>query len=129
MFPKTLAIDFGTKKIGLAISYGTLAEPYGVILNSESTFTKIQETCNLEAVKQLLVGVSDGKSALQAEEFAASLQKFTDLPVFLTDETLSTASALEKIKEIKGKVYRGDDDHIAAANILQEWIDTNPGLS
>lgn len=129
MFPKTLAIDYGTKKIGLALSYDTLAEPFGIIQNSDNVFAEIKSICAREGVEQLLIGVSDGKSAELAKNFALSLQKFTGLTAFITDETLSTKLAIEKIKQVKGKAYRGDDDHIAAANILQEWIDTNPRLS
>lgn len=128
MFPKTLAIDFGTRKIGLALSYGTLAEPFGILQNSPEVFAEIRKICESELVEQILIGVSDGKSAENAKNFANDLGSNINLPIFMTDETLSTKVALAKIKEIKGKAYRGDDDHIASAVILQEWIDTNPDL-
>ena len=40
---KVLAIDFGTKRIGVAISEGTLAEPLVVLENDQNIFHQLQE--------------------------------------------------------------------------------------
>jgi putative Holliday junction resolvase len=129
MFPKTLAIDVGTKKIGLALSYATLAQPFRIIANTQSVVQEIQDICQEEQVEQILVGISEGKSAQLARDFAALLQSSINLPLTMTDETLTTQEAIEKIQQVKGKLSRMDDDHIAAAIFLQEWIDSNGEMS
>lgn len=126
MAPKTLAVDYGTKKIGLALSYATLAEPYGILVNSPAVFEEIAEICQKERVERLLVGISEGRSAENTLNFIARLKANIKLPIFTTDETLSTHQAGQQIKETRGKAYRGQDDHIAATNILQEWLDIQP---
>lgn len=123
-FPKTLAIDVGVRKLGLAVSYASLAEPLLVLPNDQNALSSIGQIVIKEAVEQVLVGISEGKSADLARQFASSLEEYIDLPIFFADETLSTKSALEKIRQTKGKAYRGDDDHMAAAVFLQDWIDS-----
>lgn len=124
MIPKTLALDFGERKVGLALSYGTLAEPLQVLPNDEFLLDQLGAICEEHQVEQLVVGISESTSAELSKEFAERLTSLA-LPVYFADETLSTQKAQELITQIKGKAYRGQDDHFAAAVFLQEWIDTH----
>jgi len=118
---KTLGIDFGDKKIGLAISYNDLAEPLKVI---RTCFwpKKLKKICQEENIKRIVVGVSEGKMAEKQKRFASELKKVLNLPVFLVDETLTSKEAIVKMKQV-GK--RGREDKFAAALLLQRFLDKN----
>ena len=69
---KTLGIDYGRSKIGLAISEGTLAEPWKVIRvdSFEDAVGKVMQVIKVEQVEKV-VGISEGKMG----EESKSLQK------------------------------------------------------
>ncbi|MBP7774338.1 Holliday junction resolvase RuvX, partial [Candidatus Woesebacteria bacterium] len=50
-----LALDFGTVRIGCAVSYGTLAEPITVIANTPEVFEQILKLIETHAITQILV--------------------------------------------------------------------------
>ncbi len=120
--PKTLALDFGTVRVGCAVSYGSLAEPLCIIGNSPEVFDKIAALLNEHRIQQVLVGVSEGASAQRARQFGQRVHEKTGLPVAYADETLSTQSARKKLRE--QKKIAPIVDHYAAAEFLQEWLDT-----
>ena len=122
---KILAIDFGTKRIGLALSYGTLAEPLPEISNDDATLLNLHQLCEREAVTKIVMGLSEGDMAQQTEEFAHHLAEKVKLPIEFTDETLSSLVATRQLKE-QGKTsprQRSVVDSRAAANFLQEYLD------
>lgn len=123
--PTTLAIDFGTKRIGLAISVATLADPLTIIPNDENSVAKIKEICAQENVKQLLVGVSEQVMAEKTKVFAQQLKEKIDLPLFFVDETLSSKETHQKLSSSQMKLSKrqGPIDHYAASLFLQEWLD------
>jgi len=118
---KILGVDFGTKNIGLAIAEEGLVEPYGEVKN---LFKEIKEICKREKIEKIVVGISEGKSATFAKKFAQRLANLTCLPVELTDETLTTHDALVKMKTV-GKKWRKKTDAIAAALILERYLETH----
>lgn len=125
MIPKTLAIDFGTKRIGLAISIATLADPLKIIPNNDNTIKEIKKVIEEEAIKQILIGLSEQKMAKKIKLFAKDLKKEIDLPIFFYDETLSSKETHIKINNshMKKSKKRQPIDHYAASHFLQEWID------
>ena len=124
-YPTFLAIDFGTKRIGLAISRGTLAEPLKIIANDQQTFQTLAAICNQEAVSQLVVGLSENEMAKQTQAFVQELQKNIALPVVFMDETLSSNTVGAKLKARGAKLKKRQQpiDHLAAAEFLQEYLD------
>jgi putative transcription antitermination factor YqgF len=124
MKPTTLAIDFGTKRIGLAITRGSLAEPLEIVTNDQQAISKIKNICQREQVKQLLVGISENTMAELTKDFAQKLQEQIGLPMFFADETLSSHSVIQKLKTNTHKKRSGDIDHFAAAVILEEWMES-----
>ena len=122
--PTTLAIDYGEKRIGLAVSFGTLAEPVGVITNDEAFLVNLKRVMDEYQVKQILVGVSEGQSAEKARGLGDKLAQLTRLPIYYVDETLSTKIAMKKLKQANKKVDQKNLDHFAAAEFLQEWLET-----
>lgn len=120
---KYLGIDFGKRKIGLAISEGILAEPYRITDNGNWEMV-IKKICGEEKIEKIVIGISEGESAKKAKDFGFQIEKQTGLPVEYFDETLTTHDALAKMKEAKSK--KQDEDAISAAIILQNYLDSQP---
>ena len=124
---KILAIDFGTQRIGLAVSRHSLAEPLKIIDNDELVFEGIEQILEQEEIELILVGLSENKMAQKTKEFSQELKKITSLPIEFIDETLSSKNVHQKLatSAMKLKKRQGSIDHYAAADFLQEWLDTN----
>jgi putative holliday junction resolvase len=130
-----LGIDYGERRVGLAISdpTGTIASPAGVILRRAGKRPPVAEIVRraeeLEA-RGFVMGLPlDGNGdetarSIEARAVAAELGKRTGLPVELIDERYSTAAALRAIHEMGGKraERKGDVDALAAAVILQQAL-------
>lgn len=120
---KYLGIDFGTKRIGIAISdnEGALAFPRAVWENNETFFERLREIVEKEGIEKIVVGVpkalSGKETAMtrQVEKFIARLAR-EGFTVEEQDEMFSTKTA----KENTPKDMR---DASAAALILQGYID------
>ena len=93
---RLLGIDYGRAKIGLAISEGSLAEPFSVIRyeDEKALLEKIKALVDKEEIDKAVVGVSEGRSAEEAMGFGEKLKNLGVEVVFF-DETLSTVSAQE----------------------------------
>lgn len=126
MSKKVLAIDFGTKRIGLAVSRGTLAEPLTVLLNDDSIFDKIDNIINQERVVLVVIGLSENEMAEKIKKFAEKLETHIAVPIEFFDETLSSKTVREKIQSshIKRSKRSKPIDHYAAAVILEEWMES-----
>ncbi len=123
MIPKTLALDYGTVRVGVAVSRGTLADPLIILPNDADLYSQILNIVQREAVQQVVVGISENVMALKSEAFAETLRKQLTIPVLHADETLSSKVVHEKMLFAKQKKRQGAIDHFAAATFLQEWID------
>lgn len=124
---KYLGIDYGKSKIGLAISEGILASPLKIVSvhSLSDALVKIDQVINGEQIDQVVIGVPDsGQSLLMIRKFIDQLKK--RLPVVEVDETLTTQLVQQQLRELKvprGK--RAQDDALAAAMILQEYLDSH----
>mgnify|MGYP001598128320 CR=1 FL=1 len=118
---KLMGIDYGEAKIGLAVSFGELAEPLKIIRkpNLKDQITKICEDLGIE---KIIIGLSEGKMAEKTKEFASKLASVVYLPIEFQDETLTSQEAVAKMREIGKRVK--DEDAISAALILQTYIDS-----
>ncbi len=122
---KQLGIDYGSKRIGLALSdeAGDFAYPYAVIDNGKRTLKQIKEICEKEGVRRIVIGESldfQGKPnpiMLAISDLAASLRRETGLPVHLEKEFLTSAEAAR----LQGKSEMLDAS--AAALILKSYLD------
>lgn len=124
MYKVLLAIDFGTVRIGLAVSRGTLAEPLKVVPNDAEKFSNILAVIKNEHVDKIIVGLSENVMAEKTKSFAEELRQYTSLPIVFTDETLSSKTVHQKLMSAKKSKRSGAIDHYAAAEFLQEYIDT-----
>ena len=132
---RLLGIDYGERRIGLAISdpTGTIASPAGAILRRAGKRPPIAEIIRraeaLEA-RGFVMGLPlDGNGeetprCAEARVVGAELTKRTGLPTEFIDERYSTAAALRAIREMGGsrKDRQQDVDSLAATVILQHAL-------
>lgn len=122
---KTLALDYGTKRVGLAVSYASLAEPLMILDNDEQLFKNILQLIQNHHIKQIVIGLSENEMAEKTRRFALLLQEKTPLPIYFNDETLSSYQVHQFLKLHRLKERQGPIDHLAAAVILQNFLDQN----
>ena len=130
-----LAIDWGERRIGLAISdpTGTIAGPAGVIERRAGKRPPVAElvrrAVSLEA-RGIVMGLpldGNGEETARSAEcrrVAAELAKRTSLPVALLDERFTTAAALRAVRDMGGSTRgrKGDVDALAATVLLQQAL-------
>ena len=120
---KILGIDYGRKKIGVAIAEGSLASPLKVL---KSPFgEEIAEIIRAENIEKVVVGISEGEMANEAREFGEELLRKSGVPVEYEDETLSTheAQRLSQEAHIKRSKRKAMEDAYSATLILQKYLD------
>lgn len=127
MSKKYLAIDFGTKRIGLATNQGFLAQPFKILFNNEQLITQLIKICQQEKIDQLIVGISEKEMANKTKIFVEELKKHLSLPIVFMDETLSSNQVHKKLVQAGAPLKKRQQaiDHYAAALILQNWLDEN----
>ncbi|HEY6828375.1 MAG TPA: Holliday junction resolvase RuvX [Gemmatimonadaceae bacterium] len=132
---RLLAIDYGERRVGLAISdpTGTIASPAGVIVRRTGKRPPIAEIVRraeaLEA-RGFVVGLpldGDGNEtprSIETRSLAGELSRRTGLSVELVDERYTTAAALRAVHEMGGSTRgrKGDVDALAAAVLLQQVL-------
>lgn len=122
---KYLGIDFGLRRLGIAVSSGYLAAPLKTIKvkNLHDSIDKVAKVAKDVEVEKIIVGLPEGKLGKTVLGFINALKK-SGFDVESVDETLSTKKAILKMIELgKSKNKRKVSDDIAAAIILQEWLD------
>jgi putative Holliday junction resolvase len=128
-----LAIDYGTKRTGLAICdrAETIASPLTVIEGQKELLKKIAEVVETERVEAVVLGLplnmtgSESSQTKLVFRFAEQLKDYLHIPVHFQDERLSSFSAEEKLasaKFTKGK-KRKRLDAVAAAEILEAFLE------
>lgn len=136
---RILAIDHGTKRIGIAVSDAMkmIASPVGFL--PAEPFAKfladLKELLREKEVELILVGMprnmdgSYGPAALKVQEFVAVLKGAVTVPIQLWDERLTSAQANRFL--IQGNVRREKRkekvDAMAASILLQSYLDSLPG--
>lgn len=125
-----LGIDYGKRKIGLAIADmdSKLAEPLKVVKvsNVQEAIKKVSQVAQVSKVSQIILGVSEGNMAEESHKFGKMLEAELKLPVIFQDETLSTKSAQELSfsSGMKRKKRKGMEDAYAATVVLQSYLDS-----
>lgn len=120
-----LGIDYGTKRIGIAISDegGTIAFPYSILDNTKGSLGEVKSICGHESVETIVIGESvdyKGQPNIvkkEIDKFIVELKKIVNVPILEEREFLTTQQA--RFYQTKRK--RVDDS--AAALILQSYLD------
>lgn len=125
---RILAIDYGQKKVGVALATSPLAEPYKVIrfTSNKVLIKELGKIIDEEQIEKLVVGVSEGKMGKESKRFGEKLKIEFELPLYFQDETLTTYKAQELSLEagIKRKKRKELEDAYSAALILQAYLDS-----
>jgi putative Holliday junction resolvase len=137
---RTLAIDLGTRRVGLALSDegGRFASPFDVLTvgSPEQAMVAVLEVIRREDVRRVVVGLplnmddSIGPAARQTFVWGRELAARSGVAVVFVDERLTSFAAEQQLIERKRggeKITRGDRkkqlDALAAATFLQEFLD------
>ena len=128
-----LAIDYGTKRTGLAICDAgeKIASPLGVIEGHQDLVSKIADVVKKEAIGAIVLGLplnmddSQGPQAKLVFQFAEQLEKELVIPVYFQDERLTTFGAEEKLTaaELTRQKKKKHLDAVAAAEILEAFLE------
>jgi putative Holliday junction resolvase len=132
---RTLGLDLGDRKLGVAIS-----DPLGLTAQGITTLERVGDVRDIEwlralcaerEVTRLVVGLprnmngSEGPRAEKSRRFARALREALQLPVYLWDERLSSAEAERMLiqadvsRQKRGQVI----DKLAAQILLQGYLD------
>jgi putative holliday junction resolvase len=136
---RVLGLDLGSKRIGVAVSdrSGTIASPLLVLQRTGSTaedHKRIARLVEEEEAERVVVGLplsldgSMGPAAKGAVAEAEALATVVNVPVETYDERLTTVTADNALREAKmrAEARRRVVDKIAAAVMLQAWLDGRP---
>ena len=129
---RSLGLDIGDRWIGVAMSdpQGILASPHTIIRRTDesSGINAILAIIDQNQVGAVVVGLplslkgSIGSQAEKVQGFAQELSAHTKVPIEYRDERLTTVEAQRLMKMTK-KGRKDRDDAVAAALILQEYLD------
>jgi putative Holliday junction resolvase len=139
---RALGIDLGSKRIGVAVSdrSGTIASPLTVLARTGShqqDHQRIRALVLEEEAERVVVGLplsldgSIGPAARSAIAEVEELSSVVGVPVETFDERLTTVSADRMLIEqrMRAPARRRVVDKVAAAVMLQSWLDGRHGTS
>ncbi len=128
---RILAIDYGEKRIGIALSDETkkIALPKEHILNKEKV--AILRLIAENEVDEILIGLpknlagQETTAAGQVRRFASWLKKSVKLPIHFIDERFTTREAAAKLRgehRLRGPKLRAAVDSMSAQILLQAYL-------
>jgi len=132
--PRILAVDWGERRIGLAVSddLGILATglPTLEIRGGAEAVARVADTIRTVEADSVVVGLpltlkgERGEAARAVERFADALRRETPVDVSLFDERLTSAMAERRMRE-RGERSRGRKTRVdqgAAVALLEGWL-------
>lgn len=135
---RLLGIDLGSKRIGVAVSdkSGTIASPLTVLSRAKTQRLDHEEIATLvreEEAEGIVVGLplnmdgSEGSAARAARQEVERMATVVGVPVYLHDERRSTVQADQSMvqRNMNAVNRRAVVDKVAAAFILQSWLDSH----
>ncbi|HNW71431.1 MAG TPA: Holliday junction resolvase RuvX [Candidatus Paceibacterota bacterium] len=136
---KFLGIDYGSKRIGIAISdeQGRIAFPRNILLNNKEVFEKISDLIEKEKIEEIVIGESTdfkGKPNIISKDIEIFIEKLFNkfkLRIHKQKEFLTSVEARGhegKVKNNARKIRKVENkkvDDSAAALILQRFLDKN----
>lgn len=132
---RILALDFGSKNIGLAVTdeLGLTAQGLPTLrrTNKRNDFDHLRRAIKQYGVGELVMGLPlrlSGDTGIQSDKvevFAAELRKRFKLPVHLFDERLTSVEANRVLRESEMSIRRRAEvvDQLAAVLILQAFLE------
>ena len=132
---RILGVDYGQRRIGLAVSdaLGITAQPAGTVEVSgpREALAAVDAAAEAHEAAHIVIGLPKslsgdiGPKARETIRFAAYYQRTSAAPVSLWDERLTTVSAERVLDEagVSGRRRRGRVDALAAQVMLQSYLD------
>lgn len=133
---RALGLDLGERRVGVAVcdSAGTVATPVETLVRSGDPGRDLQAVADQVSEWQaeiVVVGLpisldgTEGPAAVAARAEIDRLERLLKVPVVSYDERLTTVIAERSLMEqqMKGPQRRGVVDQVAAAVMLQSWLD------
>ncbi len=116
-----LAVDYGTKNIGLAVSTLGVIYPIPAIKNNDNTIDNLKKIITDYKIDGIYVGVSEGEVANLTKVFIEKLKSMLKLNIETVEEAVSTIEAQQIYIQNKNKKkdYKKLIDSVAAAVILR----------
>ena len=119
-----LGVDFGAKRIGIAVSNpeGTIAFPREIVQGGAGAVERILDIVKKEDAETIVVGLPLGQGGKDTDQtmrvrgFVGELKRTTDIPVEFENELLTTRLAQKSVQGVA-------PDASAAALILQSYLD------
>lgn len=135
---KALGLDLGSKRVGVAFSSGLLATPYEVIQRGRdraADHARVAALVEETGAEIVVVGMpfsldgSKGPAARLVEAEVDELRAALPVPVETHDERFTTVTANQSLQErkMKADARRRVVDKVAAAVMLQSWVDALGG--
>lgn len=136
MLKRIIGLDYGSKRIGVAISDPLLIIATGLcfIENSSSAIEKIKEIVNNSDAEKIVIGMPfnlkgvKGTKAIEVDAFIASLRQALNIEVIPWDERFTTKRVHHTLREMNVKKHQRQKkeqiDAMAAALILQGYLDS-----
>ncbi len=136
---RTLGIDFGTVRIGLAISdpSGTIATPFATIdaRPVEAAVDQIERVAKEQNVDDIVIGLPleldgrEGFAVRRVRDFGRRVGERLGLTVHEWDERLTSVDAERSLIDarVRREKRRKVVDQVAATLILQAFLDRTPG--
>jgi len=120
---RLLGIDYGQKRIGVALGESGMVRPLSVLPNDDKVVEKIRSLCEQERVERIVIGVVSNFRE-EINRFVQKLKKMIGLSVVFQDETLTTQKGVDKMIKsgTSRKTRRERIDAIAAAEILESYF-------
>ncbi len=130
---RILSIDYGKKRIGIALSdpLFTFAYSFKTLINDKNLWKNIAEIVNEKKIVRVILGLPNKERNKELVEkiskFKNEIEKRFKLEVITWDEEYTSAIAQERIIESVTKRKKRRDkgliDRNSAAVILQEYLD------
>ena len=133
---RALGIDFGTKRVGLALSdrSNIIASPYRTLnyVSEKDLITQLETIVTKNDIEILVLGLpinmkgEDTAQTIKVRDFKEILSTLR-IPIVYEDERLSSVSAINSLmlQNVKTGHNKPEIDKTAAAIILQQYLDKN----
>ncbi|MGL4617408.1 MAG: Holliday junction resolvase RuvX [Mycoplasmoidaceae bacterium] len=133
-----LGIDYGIKRIGLAICLLGITMPFGKIINTNNpdVIQKISKIVIQEKISKIVIGIplnnfnDDTETSLLVRNFSNELKNyFKNIDIVLLDEKNSTKESISLLKNAgyKNSKIKDQKDSLSAVNILNRYLGSKNG--
>jgi putative Holliday junction resolvase len=133
--PRIIAIDYGTKRTGLAVTdpLGIIATPLTTVL-SKDLLVFLRQYLLIENVESIVIGMpktlqnQDSENAKHVRKFITELrQQLPAIPLHTIDERFTSSMAMDAMirggMKKKDRRVKGNVDKISATIILQSYLE------